>query len=65
VSFRWRYLTESGTEQTGPDETFEDQTEAEAWFSDEWPALLDSGIDAVTLLDGDTEVYGPMSLHEA
>ena len=70
MSFRWRYLTESGAEQPAPgetseDQTFADQAEAEAWLSDEWPALLDYGIDAVTLLDGDTEVYGPMSLHEA
>jgi hypothetical protein len=65
VSFSWRYLSESGTEQTGPTESFEDQTEAEAWLTDEWPALVDAGIDAVTLLDGDSEVYGPMSLHEA
>lgn len=65
VSFRWRYLSESGTEQSGPEQTFDDQTEAESWLSDEWPGLLDSGIDAVTLLDGDSEVYGPMSLHEA
>ncbi|MDQ2708359.1 MAG: hypothetical protein M3Z25_12270 [Actinomycetota bacterium] len=65
MSFRWRYLTESGTEQTGPDKTFADQTEAESWLSDQWPALLDSGVDAVTLLDGESELYGPMSLREA
>ena len=65
MSFRWRYLSESGTEQTGPEETFSDQSEAEAWLSDEWPALADADIDAVTLLDGESEVYGPMSLHEA
>lgn len=69
MSFRWRYLTESGTEQPGPDETFADQAEAESWLSDEWPTLLESGIDAVTLLDHSSdpasEVYGPMSLHEA
>ena len=64
MSFRWRYLSESGTEQTGPEETFEDQTGAESWLSDEWPALAEAGIDAVTLLDGEAEVYGPMSLHE-
>ncbi len=67
VSFRWRYLTESGAEQTGPDETFAEQAEAESWLSDEWPTLLDGGIDAVTLLDTDSdppaELYGPMSLH--
>jgi hypothetical protein len=65
VSFRWRYLDESGAECPGPEETFADQTEAETWFSDEWPALADDGVDAVVLLDGDTEVYGPMSLREA
>jgi hypothetical protein len=67
VSFRWRYLTASGTEQAGPDETFAAQAEAESWLSDEWPTLLEGGINAVTLLDTDSdppaEVYGPMSLH--
>lgn len=65
MSFRWRYLTDSGTDHAGPAQTFVDQTEAESWLSDEWPALLDAGIGAVTLLDGDSEVYGPMSLREA
>lgn len=64
VSFRWRYLSESGSQRPGPEQTFADQAEAEAWLSDEWPALLESGVDAVTLLDGDDEVYGPMSLHQ-
>ncbi len=63
MAFSWRYLTESSAVTDGPDETFEDQTEAEAWLSDEWPALLDAGVGSVTLLDGETEVYGPMSLH--
>jgi hypothetical protein len=65
VSFRWRYLTAAGDPVDGPDVTFEDQQEAETWFGDEWSALRDAGVDAVTLLDGDTEVYGPMSLHES
>ena len=30
-----------------------------------WAELREGGVDAVTLLDGDTPVYGPMSLHEA
>lgn len=64
MSFRWRYLDEAGNETAGPDETFPDQTEAESWFTERWPELLDSGVHAVTLLDGETEVYGPMSLHE-
>jgi hypothetical protein len=65
VSFRWRYLTAAGAPVAGPDESFDDQQAAEDWFGAEWPALRDAGVDAVTLLDGDTEVYGPMSLHES
>ena len=64
MSFRWRYLTAAGERVDGPDGVFEDQAAAEDWFGAEWPALRDAGVDAVTLLDGDAEVYGPMSLHE-
>jgi hypothetical protein len=28
-----------------------------------WRELLEDGVDAVTLLEGDRVVYGPMSLH--
>jgi hypothetical protein len=65
VSYRWRYLDEAGNETTGPDLNFADQAEAEAWFTDAWPELLDSGVHAVTLLADGGAVYGPMSLHEA
>lgn len=65
MSFRWRYLTAAGEPVPGPDEAFDDQQAAEDWFGAEWQALRDAGVDAVTLLDGDTEVYGPMSLHES
>jgi hypothetical protein len=64
VTFRWRYLDEAGDETTGPNERFAEQAEAESWFTDMWPELLEDGVHAVTLLDGSTEVYGPMSLHE-
>jgi hypothetical protein len=67
VTFRWRYLDGSGNETTGPEETFSDSSEAESWFSDTWPELLEDGVEAVTLLkdegSGEVEVYGPMSLH--
>jgi hypothetical protein len=65
MSFRWRYEDAAGGVVDGPDEEFADQAEAESWFGAEWPALRESGVDAVTLLDGGREVYGPMSLHEA
>jgi hypothetical protein len=64
VAFRWRYQTESGIPVDGPDETFEDQAEAEAWFSDIWAELRAQGVDAVVLIEGESEVYGPMSLDE-
>lgn len=64
MAFRWRYLDASAATIDGPDEDFDDQPEAEAWFSDVWPELRESGVDAVVLLDGDTEVYGPMSLQD-
>ena len=64
VAFRWRYQTESGTPVKGPDETFEDKAEAEEWFADFWQELRAQGVDQVVLLDSQTEVYGPMSLHE-
>jgi hypothetical protein len=64
VAFRWRYLDASAAVIDGPDETFDDQQEAESWFSDVWPELREAGVDAVVLLDGEETVYGPMSLQE-
>lgn len=42
---------------------FPAQAEAEAWVGETWRELIEAGIDAVTLYEGDREVYGPMSLH--
>ena len=42
--------------------TFPTQSEAESWLGEEWRDLLDAGVDAVTLREGDAVVYGPMSL---
>lgn len=44
---------------------FPSQAEAEAWLSEEWHTLADAGVKSVTLLNGDHEVYGPMSLSPA
>ena len=68
MSFRWRYEDAASQVIDGPvelqDQEFEDQTEAEAWFSDEWPALREAGVHQVVLLDGGAKVYGPMGLEE-
>lgn len=62
MALRWRYEDRSGAPAPGPDITFDDRADAEEWLGLEWQGLLDSGIEAVTLLDGREEVYGPMSL---
>jgi hypothetical protein len=65
VDFRWRYQDAAGHELAGPDARFADQDEAESWFGEQWTALLAQGVHQVTLLRGEAEVYGPMSLHPA
>ncbi|HEX4099956.1 MAG: hypothetical protein WAN20_24010 [Pseudonocardiaceae bacterium] len=62
MALRWRYQGPAGGPAPGPDITFDDQTAAEQWLSGEWQGLLDGGVAAVTLLDGESVVYGPMSL---
>lgn len=59
---RWRYEDANGAPAHGPEITFDDRVDAEDWLSREWQGLLAGGVEAVTLLDGAQEVYGPMSL---
>ena len=40
------------------------QSDAESWLGENWRDLAERGVAAVTLLDGNREVYGPMSLAE-
>jgi hypothetical protein len=65
MEFRWRYQDAQGHEIGGPQVAFADQSEAEEWFSSCWEDLLSSGIEQVTLLRSESEVYGPMSLKPA
>jgi len=65
----WTWRLERGdgsavdTVAAGPVEGFPAQSDAETWIGEQWADLLARGVDAVTLLEGDREVYGPMSLH--
>ena len=43
-------------------ERFPSQGEAESWLGETYPDLLESGVLAVSLFEGDRRVYGPMSL---
>lgn len=45
-----------------PASGFPTQPEAEAFLSESWTELADAGVEQVTLLEGDRQVYGPMSL---
>lgn len=66
----WRYETADGAPvhavpAAGQIGAFPSQADAEAWLGDTWAELLAGGVDQVTLLEDDREVYGPMSLHPA
>lgn len=70
MAFAWRYEKLDGTVIDSPGEIgahdpHPTQADAEAWIGTAWRDLLENGVDAVTLLEDDHEVYGPMSLHPA
>jgi hypothetical protein len=65
MEFRWRCQDADGREVSGAAEGFDDQSDAEEWLGLHWQELLDQEVHSVTLLHGEAEVYGPMSLHPA
>lgn len=65
MTWSWRFETTGGEILSRGSGRFPTQGEAEAWVGESWQELVASGVDAVTLLEGDREVYGPMSLHPA
>ncbi|HKN97143.1 MAG TPA: hypothetical protein VJX10_08515 [Pseudonocardiaceae bacterium] len=65
MDYRWRYQDDDGRDVPGPDVSFDGQPEAETWFAEQWSDLLAGGVTQVTLLHGEAEVYGPMSLRPA
>jgi hypothetical protein len=70
MGWTWRYESASGAlvelaEQPAPvpADGFPGQGDAESWLGEFWQQLLDAGVDQVTLMEDEREVYGPMSLH--
>jgi hypothetical protein len=45
-----------------PNTGFPSQADAETWVGETWHELLATGVEQVYLLNGDEQVYGPMSL---
>ncbi|MBC7629956.1 hypothetical protein [Aeromicrobium sp.] len=62
MTWTWKFETAIGDE-VGRSEVFESRGDAESWVGETFGQLVEDGIDQVRLFDGDTEVYGPMSLH--
>jgi hypothetical protein len=68
AQWTWTYLDADAKAMTGDalvTTGFPSQSEAESWLGEQWSALADLGVDAVTLEHGGTVVYGPMSLRAA
>lgn len=66
MPWSWRYEKADGAVVSGAglqDAIFASQGDAESWLGENWRALLEAGVDQVTLLDDDRREYGPMSLH--
>jgi hypothetical protein len=65
-AWHWRLENQAGSEVEAEGfagQDFGSQSDAESWVGEVWRDLIDAGVDAVTLFEGDREVYGPMSLH--
>ena len=67
TAWTWRYERMDGSVITEVPESapadFPAQGDAESWIGETWADLLAAGIDAVSLLEGERVVYGPMSLN--
>jgi hypothetical protein len=67
MAWTWRFEKADGTEIPAPvePEEFPTQGDAESWLGEVWRELLEGGAEQVTLLEEETEIYGPMSLRAA
>ena len=63
----WRLEDAAGAEVTLSSELggrrFASQADAESWVGEIWAELAEAGVAAVTLIEAERVVYGPMSLH--
>lgn len=68
MEWRWELLDEQLRPMAAPegfcdDQRFGSQSDAESWLGEQWPALFEAGVAAVTLRHAEQPVYGPMPLH--
>lgn len=62
VPWWWQLLDADGRVLDRERTEFPSRSDAESWLGEAYPDLADDGVASVTLLEGDREVYGPMSL---
>ena len=64
VPWWWQCLDEDGrvVEPAEGRQDFPTRSDAESWVGEFYGDLAEEGVAAVTLFEGDREVYGPMSL---
>ena len=64
VPWWWQLLDADGAvvEPADGRQEFPTRGDAESWVGEFWADLADTGVAAVTLFEGDREVYGPMPL---
>jgi len=65
MTWTWRLESVDGAELTEPaSPAHGNQSDAESWLGEQWRELVEAGVGQVTLLEAETEIYGPMSLGE-
>jgi hypothetical protein len=63
VPWWWQRLDADGQVIAEDQRTeFPTRSDAESWLGEAYPDLAEDGVAAVTLVEGDSDVYGPMSL---
>lgn len=63
MAWTWQYRTADGSAaDPAASQEFPTQADAESWVGETWRELRESGVAAVTLLEDERVVYGPMSL---
>ena len=62
IPWWWQLLDGDGKVLDRERTEFPTRSDAESWLGEAYPDLADDGVSAVTLFEGDREVYGPMSL---
>ncbi|HET9632672.1 MAG TPA: hypothetical protein VFP73_09755 [Terrabacter sp.] len=68
ADWSWLFLDAHGNPMQGEGLAtagFPTQSDAESYLGESWRELLAAGVEAVTLRQNDTVVYGPMSLRAA